>query len=121
MSRLAPHVAAVAAVVLALAGGLWLWAGAVAPGYRSSIALGIAWCVLVLVVAGRIGRRLPDLRRTLRVTTLACAAVLIVGTYLTSIRETTVDEPLVQGAPASSLDAAELEREVGDDPLAPQP
>lgn len=121
MSRVAPHVAAVVAVVLALAGGLWLWAGAVAPGYRSSIVLGVAWCVLVLIAAGRVGRRLPGLRRTLRATTLACAAVLVVGTYLTSIRATTVDEPLVRGVPASSLNQDELEREVGGDPLAPQP
>lgn len=121
MSRIASHVAAVLAVVLALAGGLWLWAGAVAPGYRSAIALGVAWCVLVAFAAGRAGKALPSLQRTLRATSLACVALLVVGFYATSIRETTVDEMVEQGAPASSLSEAEREAELGGDPLAPQP
>ena len=120
MSRAGLHVAAVVAVVVALLGGLWLWSGVIAPGYRSAIALGVAWCVAVSVVAGRAGRRLPRVRRTLRVATLACSAGLVAAAVFTSVRETTVDEAVVQGAPASSLGREELEREVGADPLAPQ-
>lgn len=122
MRRVAPHVAAAAAVVLAIVGGLWLWTGVVAPGYWSAIVLGVAWCVLVSVAAGRAGRRLPHVRRTLRASFFACAALLVAGFYVTSVRETTVDEVVVKGSPASSLSESERERALqGTDPLAPQP
>lgn len=121
MTRLAPHLVAVLALVAALAAGLWFWAAVVAPGYRSAIALGVAWCVLVAVVAGRVGRRQPRVRSTLRVASVACSAALAAAFAWTSIRETTVDEVVVRGAPASSLSPQEREDALGADPLAPQP
>lgn len=115
------HLAAVAAVLLVLVGGLWFWAGVVAPGYWSAVVLGVLWCVAVSVAAGRAGKALPSVKRTLRVTSILALAALAAGSYWTSVRETTVDEPIVQGAPASSLSPEELAQELGEDPLAPQP
>lgn len=121
MSGGARQVATVLAVVLALVAGLWFWSSIVAPGYRSSIALGVLRCVLVVVAAGRIGGRLPELKRTLRLTTSVAVVVLVAETYWTSVRETEVNEPVEIGAPASSLTEEELAEETGVDPLAPQP
>lgn len=59
MSRLARHALAIATVLVALVTGLWFWSGVVAPGYRSSIALGVLWCALVVVLAGRIAGVAP--------------------------------------------------------------
>ena len=115
------HVAAAAAVVCALLAGLWFWGGVVAPGYWSTVALCACWCVVVSVAAGKAGKALPAVKRTLRVTFLVAAAALAAGSYWTSVRETTVDEPVVEGAPASTLSPAELAQELGGDPLAPQP
>ncbi|MBA2349494.1 MAG: hypothetical protein H0V81_14495 [Solirubrobacterales bacterium] len=125
MTRATRHALAVVTVLVALAAGLWFWSGVVAPGYRSSIALGVLWCVLVVVLAGRVGGRLPELKRTLRATTTAAVVVLLAGTYWTSIRETEVNEVVEVGAPASSLSEEELAEEAGVapgvDPLAPPP
>ncbi len=98
------RVAAAAAVVAALVAGTWFWSGAVAPGYRSSIALGVAWFVVVSLVAGKATRHRPDLRRWTRTTFTVCAVASVVGFYLTSVRATTVDETVVTGVPASRLD-----------------
>ena len=86
-----------AALVLlgALAVGLWFWAGVVAPGYFASIGFGVTWFVFVSVVAGRVGKRVPAVRRVLRGTFLAVVAFTLAAFYWTSIRETRVDERLV--------------------------
>jgi hypothetical protein len=107
------------AVLAALAGGLWFWAGVVAPGYWSSIALGAAWFVAVSAAAGRLGRARPALRPVLRGTFLAATALTLAAFWWTSIRETEVDEPLGNGVPASELPAGQ--RPDLDDLLAPQP
>ena len=102
-----------------LAAGLWFWAGVVAPGYDTAIALGVTWFVVVSLAVGRVGRHRPGLRTVLRGTFLAATAVTLAAFYWTSIRETTVDERLETGTPASRL--APQERPDVDDLLAPQP
>lgn len=104
-------------VVLTLAIGLWFWAGVVAPGYWSTIALGALWFVACSVLFGRVGKALPELRPWVRGTFLACCALAVFGFYWTSIRDTVVDEQVVTGVPASEAGAAQIE----GDPLAPQP
>jgi len=117
--RLLLGVAAALAVLLALAVGLWFWAGVVAPGYDASIALGVAWFVVVSVLAGGIAKRRPELRLVLRATFLGATAVTLGAFGWTSLRETEVNERLETGTPASRL-APEQRPEV-DDLLAPQP
>lgn len=106
-------------VLVALALGLWLWAGVVAPGYDSSIALGVAWFGAVAVLGGRVAERHPELRLVLRATFLSATAVTLGAFWWTSLRETEVNERLETGTPASRL-APEQRPEV-DDLLAPQP
>lgn len=107
------------ALLAALAVGLWFWAGVVAPGYDSAIALGVAWFIAVSVAAGAVAKRLPQLRRALRTTFLAATVLTVAAFAWTSLRETEVDEPLETGTPASRL--APEERPDVDDLLAPQP
>lgn len=95
------------AVVAALVLGTWFWAGTVAPGYRSSIALGVLWFVAVSIIAGRLTKHRPTVRRWTRPTFVACAVASVAAFGWTSVRPTTVDETVVTGVPASSLPAAE--------------
>ncbi len=115
--RLAPKLLAPPLVVLTLATGLWFWAGVVAPGYWSTIALGALWFVACSVLFGRVGKARPELRPWVRGTFLACCAIAVFGFYWTSVRDTVVDEQVVTGVPASQAGTAQIER----DPLAPQP
>jgi len=117
--RLLAAAAAALAVLTALVVGLWFWAGVVAPGYYSSIALGVAWFVAVSVLVGAVAKRRPGLRRVLRGSFLTATAVTLAAFAWTSIRETEVNERLDSGTPASSL-APEQRPEV-EDLLAPQP
>ena len=103
-------------VVLTLAVGLWFWSGVVAPGYWSTIALGVLWFVACSVIFGRVGKARPDLRPWVRGTFLVCCAAAVFGFYWTSVRDTVVDEDVVTGVPASRSAAA-----VEGDPLAPRP
>ncbi len=111
--------AAVLAVLAALVAGLWFWAGVVAPGYDASIALGVAWLLVVSVLVGAVAKRRPDLRHVLRGTFLAATAVTLATFAWTSLRETEVNERLESGPPASRLDPEE--RPDIEDLLAPQP
>ena len=113
--------AAALAVVVALIAGLWFFSGVVAPGYDSAIALGVGWFVVVGAVTTRVARRRPDLRLAARGAFVACAAVAVAGFFLTSVRETTVDERIETGRPASSLTEDERREALPADPLAPQP
>jgi len=89
----------------------------VAPGYWSAIVLGTLWFVACSVLFGRLGKARPELRLALRATFLTCSALAIAGFYWTSVRDTVVDENVVEGVPASELPRAPSEV----DPLAPQP
>jgi hypothetical protein len=102
-------------------GGLWFWAGEVAPGPRSALAAGVLWCFTSGALAARAGRRAPALRRTLRATVVACSLLAAGATAVTTLRETRVDEQVVQGVPARELTPAQVTEAVGADPLAPQP
>jgi peptidoglycan/LPS O-acetylase OafA/YrhL len=114
----APAAVLTAALVLA---GLWFWAGEVAPGPRSALALGVLWCFAAGALAARAGRRLPALRRTLRATVVGCSALAAAAALVTTQRETRVDERVVLGTPAGELAPADVREAVGADPLAPQP
>jgi len=113
---LAAKLAAVPLVVLTIAAGLWFWSGVVAPGYWSTIALGVLWFVACSVLFGRIGKARPELRPWVRGTFLACSVAATFAFYWTSVRDTVVDEQIATGVPASRAAAPG-----GGDPLAPQP
>lgn len=117
MTRAATALAVVAAVVA----GLWLFSGVIAPGYDSAIALGVGWFVVVGAVTTRLARRRPDLRLAARGAFALCAVAAVAGFFLTSVRETTVDERIETGRPASSLTEDERRDALPADPLAPQP
>jgi Electron transfer DM13 len=113
---LAAKLLAVPLVVLTIAVGLWFWSGVVAPGYWSTIILGVLWFVACSVLFGRIGKARPELRPWVRGTFLACSVAAAFAFYWTSVRDTVVDEQIVTGVPASRAAAPG-----GGDPLAPQP
>jgi hypothetical protein len=113
---LAPKLLAPPLVVLFLVAGLWFWAGVVAPGYWSTIALGTLWFVACSVIFGRVGKARPELKPWVRGTFLVCCAAAVFGFYWTSVRDTVVDEDIVTGVPASRT-----ESKIEGDPLAPQP
>lgn len=112
--RLGAKLLAPPLVVVTLAVGLWFWSGVVAPDYWSTIGLGVAWFVAASVLFGRVTKARPELRWWVRGTFLACSAVAVVTFYWTSVRDTVVDEQIVQGVKASDLPPARV------DPLAPQ-
>lgn len=112
---LAAKLLAVPLVVVTVAVGLWFWSGVVAPGYWSTIVLGVLWFVACSMLFGRIGRARPELRPWVRGTFLACSVAAAFAFYWTSVRDTVVDEEVVTGVPASR---AELPGR--GDPLAPQ-
>ncbi len=104
-------------VVVTLAAGLWFWSGVVAPGYWSTIVLGVLWFVACSMIFGRIGKARPALKPWIRGTFLVCSVGAVFAFYWTSIRDTVVDEDIVTGVPASQAPQA-----AGNvDPLAPQP
>jgi ABC-type multidrug transport system permease subunit len=109
---------AIPLVVATLLAGTWFWGAVVAPGYYSAIVLVVAWFVLCSVIFGRIGKARPQLHWWLRGTFLACSAVSLVAFFLTSVRDTEVNEALPEAVPASKL-APPAPGE--SDPLAPQP
>lgn len=109
--------AAAALLLAALVGGGWVLGAFVAWSTASAVVLTGLWfgaVGLAAEVAGR--RRARSLRPALRVTyALTTAALLAAGAY-TSLHETTVDEQLDTGAPASRV----LAPATADDLLAPQ-
>ena len=120
MIRALRQLAAVAGVLAALISGGYLWGAVVAPGFWSAIALVVLWFLVVGTVTARLGRRHPELRVALRGTYFAAAAAALVVGYLTSVRETVVDEPLVTGVPASQTPAPRGGAPSVEDLLAPQ-
>ncbi len=98
---LAVRLAAVVLVPAVLLAGLWLISGRIASGYWASIAFGVGWFVLASVVLGKLTKRRRDLRRFTRPAFAVTAVAVSFAFYWTSIRETTVDEDVVAGVPAS--------------------
>ncbi len=122
MRLVARNLAAALAVLALLAAGSWLWGALVAPGFWTAIGAVVVWFLVVGTLTARLARRKPELRLALRGTYLAAAAATLLVGYLTAVRETTVDEPLVTGVPASQAPAgggAAPAPDV-DDLLAPQ-
>ena len=98
---LAVRLAAVVVVPAVLLSGLWLVSGRIASGYWTSIAFGVAWFVLASIVLGKLTKHRRDLRRFTRPAFALTAIAVSFAFYWTSIRETTVDEDVVAGVPAS--------------------
>jgi hypothetical protein len=109
-TSLAAKLAAAAAVAGVFVPGLFVVSGLIAPGYDSSIALGVAWFVAASVALGRLTKRRPELRPWTRGAFLLTAAVTAFAFYWTSIRETEVDEDVAKGTRASELPRAERGR-----------
>lgn len=97
---------AIPATLVALLAGLWLFAGVVAPGYNSSIALGVAWFVAASL-AIRFGLRArPGLKRPVQLTYLATAVLVAAVFGWTTFRDKTVVEDVATGAAASQAQGA---------------
>lgn len=92
---------AVPSVLGALAVGLWFFGGVVAPGYKTSIAFGVVWFVVVGAAIGQLAKRRPAWKVPMRSTFLVVAAASVVGFYWTSIRDDKVNEAVVTGVAAS--------------------
>lgn len=114
MTRVLQQAGAIAGVLLAIVLGAWFWGAVVAPGFWTAVACVVAWFLVIGTLTARLGRRRPSLKRALRLTYFATAAAAVSVGWWTSVRETTVDETVVTGVPASRLPPAEL------DALAPQ-
>jgi hypothetical protein len=94
--------AAALAVALALLAGLWVAAGLLAPTYLTSIAFGVAWFVIASVLLGRVAKRRPELKWTVRGTFLVTAVAVGAAFAWTSLRDDTVNEDVVVGVPAAA-------------------
>ncbi|MCP9487022.1 MAG: DM13 domain-containing protein [Gaiellaceae bacterium MAG52_C11] len=92
---------AIPVTVVVLLAGLWFFGGAVAPGYDSSIALGVAWFVAASL-AIRFGlRSRPGLKRPVQLSYLA-TAIVVAGVFgWTTFRDETVVEDVATGVAAS--------------------
>ena len=81
--------------------GLWIFAGLIAPGYFSSIALGIVWLLLASYLIGRFWKRYPALKWPARGAFLVTAVAVIAVIAATSLRDKTVHENVVTGVKMS--------------------
>ena len=94
---------AVPLVVAVLLAGLYLFAGAIAPGYFTSIGFGAAWMLVAGVTLSQLAKRVPGLRWWVRGAVIATSVAVGAWFALTSIGDTTVNEEVVTGVPASNL------------------
>lgn len=94
---------AVPLVVAVLLAGLYLFAGAIAPGYFTSIGFGAAWMLVAGVTLSQLAKRVPGLRWWVRGAVIATSVAVGAWFALTSIGDTTVNEKVVTGVPASNL------------------
>ncbi len=100
------RLAVIPITVAVLLAGLWLWSGLVAPGYNSSIALGVAW-----FVAASLGIRFGlHKRRALKLpvqATFVATALLVAAIFAwTTFRDVTVVEDVATGVAASESSGA---------------
>ena len=86
---------AVPLVVAVLLAGLYVFAGAIAPGYFTSIGFG--------VTLSQLAKRVPRLRWWVRGAVIATSVTVGAWFALTSIGDTTVNEKVVTGVPARNL------------------
>lgn len=115
MTRVVASGAAAVGLIAVLLSGLWFLGAVVAQTTNSSVALVGAWFIVVGVAVLLGTRRRPALSWALRGTfVLTTVALLAAGAY-TSLHETTVNERLESGPPASRVAPAAV-----DDLLAPQ-
>ena len=95
------RLAAIPITVAVLLAGLWFWSGVVAPGYNSSIALGVAWFVAAslgirFALRGRRALKLP-----VQATFIATAVLVGAVFAWTTFRDVTVVEDVATGVAAS--------------------
>jgi hypothetical protein len=91
------------AVAGVVASGAFVVVGLLAPGYYSSIGLGIGWFFVASFAIRRLTRRRPELRVWARGAFLLTAAAAAFAFWWTSIRETEVNERIATGTKASEL------------------
>lgn len=90
---------AAAAVLL---GGLWLFAGFVAPGgYYTSIGFGVGWFLAVYVGLRFLFKSRPGLKLPVRAAFAAVAIAVSFWFFWTTFRDVTVNEQIAVGAPVS--------------------
>lgn len=99
-----------AGVLLVLGTGLWILGALVTSDYATTIALGVAWFVIVGAIVWRVSRRRSEIRRPARATFTIIVAVSAVGFYWTSIRDERVNEQVVTGVAASQPAVAPRDR-----------
>src|SRR5215211_2078939 len=97
---IALRVFAVPLVLVILLGGLWLFAGMLAPDYTSSMIVGVVWFVGAGLALGKLVKPRPDLRWPVRTTVLVAGAVAAGWVIYTSVTDEKVDERLVVAEPA---------------------
>ena len=115
MTRVATSVGAAAALVVVLVAGVWFFGAEVAATTDGAVLLTGAWFAVVGAVLLLLVRRRPSVRGPLIGTFVVTTVVLMAAGAYTTMHETTVDEPLVTGTPASEVAPAAV-----DDLLAPQ-
>jgi len=95
------RLAAIPLTVAILLAGLWFFGGVVAPGYNSSIALGVAWFVAASlgIRFGLRGRR--ALKLPVQATFLATAVLVGAVFAWTTFRDVTVVEDVATGVASS--------------------
>jgi Electron transfer DM13 len=110
--RLAPlsvplRLLVVPVVAAILLGGLYVFAGLVAPGYYTSIGFGAGWMLVAGVTMNQLAKRVPGLRWYVRGTVIATSLAVGAWFALTSLGDTTVNEKVVTGVRASDLPAGQ--------------
>ena len=98
--------------------GLWVFSGLIAPGYISSIVLGVVWFLIAAVLLGRFRKNRPHLTWAVRGTFIVTAVVVSVFALLTSVRDKTVNETVVTGV---KLSEAEPTAKIPEQPGKPAP
>ena len=102
--RLLRYVVAIPAMVAVLLGGLWLFAGELAPaGFNWSIGFGVLWFVIAWLGLRLLGRRFAGWRRVGKLTLAATGTIVLVLFLWTSLRDVTVNEEIAIGAAAAEV------------------
>jgi hypothetical protein len=100
--------------------GLWVFSGLIAPGYISSIVLGVLWFLLAAVRLGRFRKKRPHLTWQVRGAFIGTAVVVAALAAWTSVRDKTVHEQVVTGVKLSEAESTARVPEAPEKPPPPQ-
>jgi hypothetical protein len=110
------RVLAVPLVAIGLLAGLWVVSGLLAPGYDSSIWLGVAWFVAAGAALRRLVRTRRELKLPVRATFLLTAAAVGAAFAWTTLRDDEVDERIAMAGPGPAASQSAAGRERSGDP-----